>query len=284
MLGSLRRFFRRKRGKIKVIPAIRLQGVIGVRGISGGLTLAGLEKTLEAAFDDKKAPAVLLLVNSPGGSPVQSSLIASRIRGLAEAKKKPVIAVVEDVAASGGYWLATAGDEIFVDPSSLLGSIGVISAGFGFTEAIAKVGIERRVHTAGQSKALLDPFRPERPEDLLLLQEIQGDIHAAFKDQVTRRRAGRLHLAEAGLFEGKVWTGRRAVEIGLADGIATAHDLVRQRFGKKARIRIVEEKRSWLARRLGFGMTSAAEGAAGAITAAALSTLEERIHWQRYGL
>ncbi|SNB60760.1 signal peptide peptidase SppA [Arboricoccus pini] len=282
MLGKLRRFFRRKHGK--VIPAVRLQGVIGSRGLSGGLTLAALEKTLEEAFADKKAPIVLLLVNSPGGSPVQSSLIASRIRGLAESKNKHVIAIVEDVAASGGYWLATAADEIFVDPSSLLGSIGVISAGFGFTEAIAKIGIERRVHTAGQNKALLDPFRPEQPEDLLLLSEIQSDIHAAFKEQVVHRRAGRLRLEEKGLFEGKVWTGRRAVEIGLADGIATAHELIRQRFGKKARIRVIQEKRSWLARRLRFGVASAVGDAAEAITTSTLSALEDRILWQRFGL
>lgn len=277
MIGRLRRWLRGSKGP--VIPAVRLQGVIAARGLGASLNLASVEKPLERAFADKQAPAVLLLLNSPGGSPVQSSLIAKRIRSLAEEKKKPVIAVVEDVAASGGYWLACAADEIFVDPSSLVGSIGVISAGFGFTEAIARLGVERRVHTAGSRKGLLDPFQPEQPDDLLLLREIQVEIHDAFKRHVAERRQGRLKLPEEELFNGRVWTGARAVEIGLADGIAAAHELVRLRFGRKARINPIGQRRSWLARRLRPGAEWPDR-----VAAAALATAEERLAWARFGL
>src|SRR5215213_6818272 len=177
---SVPNFLRRWR-RPTTIPAIRLSGVIGSIGLGGrGLTLAGIERSIDAAFAPKHAPAVALLINSPGGSPVQSALIAGRVRAMAEEKRRPVLAFVEDVAASGGYWLACAADEIFADPSSIVGSIGVISAGFGFAEAIGRLGIERRVHATGERKALLDPFRPERSEDLVLLKGIQHEILGRF--------------------------------------------------------------------------------------------------------
>ena len=186
-----------RRPRPPTIPAIRLAGVIGSVGLAGrGLTLAGLERALDAAFA-RRAPAIALLINSPGGSPVQSALIADRIRALADEKSKPVLAFVEDVAASGGYWLACAADEIFADPSSIVGSIGVVSAGFGFEDALARLGVERRVHTTGERKGMLDPFRPERESDIELLRGIQADILARFVAHVRDRRGGRLKGEES---------------------------------------------------------------------------------------
>lgn len=261
-----------------VVPAIRLNGVIGAVGLRGeGLTLQGLERAIERAFRVAKAPAVALLINSPGGSPVQSSLIAHRIRSLATEHDKRVLAFVEDVAASGGYWLALAADEVWCDPSSLLGSIGVVSAGFGFTDAIQKLGVERRVHTAGSRKALLDPFRPEQPADLDLLREIQGDIHGRFKAWVMERRGSRLQAVDQDLFDGRVWTGERAVPLGLADGLGDARDVVRSRFGADTRLMLVNPARRPLLARLGL------RPGAG-LTDEILAALDERALRQRYGL
>jgi len=269
------RFWRRA----PVVPAVRLSGVIGQIGLAGrGLTLSGLERVLDQAFAVKGAPAVALLVNSPGGSPVQSALIAGRIRALAERKKRPVLAFVEDVAASGGYWLACAADEILADASSIVGSIGVISAGFGFQEAIARLGVERRVHTTGPRKALLDPFRPEREDDLELLRSIQGEIHGRFIAWVRERRGARLERARGELFDGRVWTGAAAVEQGLIDGLGEARAVVRARFGQKVRLVPVNPRQSWLMRRLRFRSEPAH------ILADALEVLEARAHWQRFGL
>lgn len=260
-----------------IVPAIRLTGVIGSVGWRGtGLTLAGLERLLERAFAVKAAPAVALLVNSPGGSAVQSSLIAGRIRALAEEKGRPVLAFVEDVAASGGYWLACAADEIFVDAASIVGSIGVITAGFGFPEALQRLGVERRVHTTGPRKGMLDPFRPEQAEDLLTLRELQQGIFETFKAQVRARRGSRLKADEAALFDGRVWVGSQAVELGLADAIGQAHAIVRERFGKEARLVPFTRPRPWLVRRLGIDGT-ALVGSMGA-------AIEERALWARYGL
>jgi len=262
-----------------VLPAIRLTGVIGAVPLRGrGLTLQTLEGPIEAAFAFKKAPAVLLLINSPGGSAAQSSLIAGRIRALAQEKQKPVLAFVEDVAASGGYWLATAADEVFADPSSIVGSIGVVSAGFGFPDAIARLGIERRVYTAGTRKVVLDPFRPERPEDVAVVREIQDDIHELFKAQVRTHRAGRLRWPEEALFDGRFWTGARALEAGLVDGLGDARGVVRSRFGEDARIKVVNRPRGWLARRLGGGTL------AGELLGEATALVEERLAFARYGL
>src|SRR3954447_11453399 len=263
-----------------LVPAVRLAGVIGSIGLGGrGMTLAGLERALDAAFGHKHARAVALLINSPGGSPVQSALIAGRIRSLAEEKNLPVLAFVEDVAASGGYWLACAADEIYADPASIVGSIGVVSAGFGFPNALARLGVERRVHTTGDRKALLDPFRPERPEDLELLREIQGDILGGFIAWVRGRRGTRLKEDAGELFDGRIWTAERALGFGIVDGLAEPRAFVRERFGKEARLRVLEPRRGILARLLRRGGPDVAavvgEGPAG---------LEERALWQRYGL
>lgn len=262
-----------------VVPAIRLGGVIGdVPFRSGGLTAAALAPAIEAAFAVKRAPAVALLVNSPGGSPVQSSLIAGRIRRLAEEKQRPVLAFVEDVAASGGYWLSLAADEIWADPSSIVGSIGVISAGFGFPELLDRLGIERRVHTTGPRKGLLDPFRPEQPGDIAVLREIQDEIYARFKAEVLSRRAGKLAGDHQELFDGRVWTGATAQRLGLIDGLGDARSVIRDRYGKEAVLAVMNRPRGWLRRRLGFGRTP------GDVVAEALAVLEERWLWQRYGL
>jgi serine protease SohB len=263
-----------------IVPAVRLSGVIGQVGLAGrGLTLAGLERTLDTAFSFKRAPAVALLINSPGGSPVQSALIADRVRDLAARKKRTVLAFVEDVAASGGYWLACAADEILADAASIVGSIGVISAGFGFQEAIARIGVERRVHTTGTRKALLDPFRPERPEDLELLRGVQGQIHARFIAWVEERRGAKLDRSGGReLFDGRIWTGGEAARLGLIDGLGEARAVVRARYGERTRLVPVNPRPGWLLRRLRFRADAAH------MLDEALGALEARAHWRRFGL
>lgn len=233
-----------------VVAVIRLQGAIGAAGRGAGLSDAALAPVLERAFRRKKPAAVALAINSPGGSPVQSSLIAARIRRLAEERDVPVHAFVEDMAASGGYWLASSADFIWADESSVLGSIGVISAGFGFDELIQRWGIQRRVHTAGRSKSMMDPFRPETPEDVARLERLLGPIHQAFKDQIIARRGARL-ASDRDLFTGEIWTGRQAVDLGLADGIAHLVPKMRALYGDKARF-LPYGQRSGLLRRFGL--------------------------------
>lgn len=254
------------------VAVIRLQGTIGIAGRGGpGLSDAALAPVLERAFRRKRPAAVALAINSPGGSAVQSSLIAGRIRRLADKHKLPVHAFVEDVAASGGYWLATAADDIWTDDSSILGSIGVIAAGFGFHEAIAKLGVERRVHTAGRSKSMLDPFRPEKPEDVARLDRLLAPIHAAFIAQVRARRGAR--LAEgADLFSGEVWSGREAVDLGLADGIAHMLPKLQGLYGDKVQL-IPYGLRVPFFRRFGLA-------AAGAL----FDVAEERAAFARFGV
>ncbi|RJL18248.1 S49 family peptidase [Paracoccus siganidrum] len=250
------------------VAVIRLQGAIG-GAARGGLSDVALAPVIERAFRRGKPVAVALVINSPGGSPVQSSLIAARIRRLAEEREIPVHAFVEDVAASGGYWLACAADRIWADDSSILGSIGVISAGFGFQDLIARWGIERRVHTAGRSKSTLDPFRPEKPEDVERLRGILEPIHQAFKDHVTARRGQR--LAEGrDLFTGEFWAGRQAVELGLADGIAHLVPKMKALHGDKTRFLVYGARQPWL-RRIGLS--------AGAV----LDAAEERAAFARFG-
>jgi serine protease SohB len=215
--------------------------------------------------------AVALEINSPGGSPVQSSLIGARIRRLAEEKKIPVIAFVEDVAASGGYWLAAAADEIYADPSSVVGSIGVISAGFGLQGLLEKNGVERRVYTAGNSKSMLDPFRPEQPEDVARLKELLEDIHVNFKEHVSARRMGKL-VEDRDLFTGEIWLARKAVEVGLIDGIGHILPHLQERFGKKVRLQRYGSKKGFLSR---FGAS---------IVDDALYGIEERAQFARFGL
>jgi serine protease SohB len=241
-----------------------------VRFGAPALTDAGLAPLIEAAFARGKPKAVALAINSPGGSPAQSSLIAARIRRLADEKGVPVHAFVEDVAASGGYWLATAADRIHVDPNSIVGSIGVISASFGFQELIARHGIERRVHTAGEDKSLLDPFRPERPEDVERLKRLQAQIHDNFIAQVKARRGDRLSGGD--LFTGDIWVGQAGVDAGLADAVGHLVPTMRALFGDKVAFSVIAPRRP-LIRRLGlFGVGEA------------LDAVETHALWARYGL
>jgi serine protease SohB len=262
-----------------VVAVVRLAGVIGPIGPwRGGLSLAGLASTLERAFGLRGAKAVALAVNSPGGSAVQSALIARRIRALAAEKKLPVYAFAEDVAASGGYWLATAGDEIYADESSIIGSIGVISAGFGFQELLQRLGVERRVHTAGPRKSMLDPFRAENAEDVARLEALQREVHGSFQAQVRERRGARLKADDETLFSGEFWSGRRALELGLIDGIGDMRTVMRDRFGDKVRLRPIGAPRGWLMRR--FRLDAADDDWARDVLAA----VEERALWARFGL
>ncbi len=253
-----------------MVSVLRLQGVIA-GGSPARLNDAALAQIVEKAFRRGRPDAVALILNSPGGSPVQSSLIAARIRRLADEKSVPVVAFVEDVAASGGYWLACAADEIFVDDSSIVGSIGVISAGFGLDGFIGRYGIERRVYTAGRSKAMLDPFRPEQPEDVARLRELQDQIHLSFIDHVKSRRGAKLSET-ADLFTGEIWVGRRAVDVGLADGVGHMADVMRRRFGKDVRFRVYRQRRPFLSR---FGA---------ALLGGASAAIEDRAAYARYGL
>jgi signal peptide peptidase SppA len=263
------------------IAELRLDGIIAPAGPFGrqSLSIERLEPAIRRAFSLPKLAAVALSVNSPGGSAAQSSLIAARIRALAEQKKVPVLAFVEDVAASGGFWLACAADEIFCDATSIIGSVGVISAGFGFQDAIARIGIERRLHTAGARKSLLDPFRPEKPEDVTRLSDLQHQLHEVFKDHVRARRGAKLRGDDASLFEGDIFVGSRAVEVGFADGIGALHATVRARFGERARIvRVGQRRRGLLARLL--PVQDAASGLAAGLVEAA----EHRAAYARFGL
>jgi signal peptide peptidase SppA len=280
MLEWLRNRFRRG----PVVPVVRLSGVIAAGGLLGarGLSIESTAPLLARAFAQRQAKAVALAINSPGGSPVQSALIAQRIRLLAREKNLPVIAFVEDVAASGGYWLACAADEIVADPSSIVGSIGVISAGFGFQDLIARFGVERRVHTSGEKKAMLDPFREENPDDVARLKRLQGEIHDGFKDWVRERRAGKLKGEESELFSGEFWTGRRGLELGLVDSLGELRAVLQARFGAKVHLPVIAARRRFLQR---FGLGSEiAGGTIDSIGPATLAALEERAHWQRFGL
>jgi signal peptide peptidase SppA len=261
------------------VPVVRLSGVIAAGGLLGsrGLSSESVAPLLARAFSLPGAKAVALAINSPGGSPVQSALIAQRIRLLAAEKKLPVIAFVEDVAASGGYWLACAADEVIADPASIVGSIGVISAGFGFQDLIARYGIERRVHTSGERKSMLDPFRPEDPDDLERLKRLQVEIHDDFKDWVRQRRGTRLKGDEALLFSGEFWTARRGLEMGLVDALGELRSVLQQRYGAKVHLPVIAPKRRLLSR---FGLG----GNIDSIGPATIAALEERAHWQRFGL
>ncbi len=270
------------------ISVLRLYGAIGVsRGIGGrGLSHPPLEKAIDAAFESKRVKAVALAINSPGGAPGQSSLIARHIRRLADEKEIPVIAFCEDVAASGGYLLAYAADEIFVNEYSIAGSIGVISASFGAQDAIQRIGIERRVHTAGERKVLMDPFSEEKPEDIARLKALQKVIHARFIDWVKGSRKDRLTEGTP-LFDGDVWVGESAVEVGLADGVGELQPVLKERFGKDVTFKEYGgEKRGLLARLMGrdvVGPSLGTEIGAGAAEAA-VDVVEQRLAWGRYGL
>lgn len=271
-----------------LVTVVRLSGIIagGQLPLQGGvLNLGTLAPVLERAFSIPGLKAVALAINSPGGSPVQSALIGGRIRQLADEKKVPVLAFVEDVAASGGYWLAAAADEIYADANSIVGSIGVIRSGFGFTGLIERLGVERRVHTAGENKSFHDAFRPEKPEDVERLDRIMGQTHRTFIDYVRARRGAKLAQPEdPRLFSGDFWLGQEAKQLGLIDGIGDLHSTLRARFGERVRMIPVGRGRPWW-RRFGYAgaggdfssqVFGAAEGA--------MAALEARALWNRYGL
>jgi signal peptide peptidase SppA len=277
---------RRWRAGVKIVPVVRLSGVIGFSTpLRPGLTIGGLARALDRAFAVRRAAAVALVVNSPGGSAVQSHLIFRRIRQLAEERQIPVLVFVEDVAASGGYMIACAGDEIICDPSSIVGSIGVVGTSFGFDEAIKKLGIERRVYTAGEHKVMLDPFLPEKAEDVDHLKTIQREIHATFIDLVKGRRASNLTGPEETLFSGEYWGAKTALGHGLIDRIGDLRSVLRERYGEDVLTPLVTVERGLFGRRLppGVGERDGLWGRAG-LADEIVSAIETRAMWARYGL
>lgn len=285
MLSKIRSILpRRFRNDKPIIPVVRLQGAIGMQSpMRSGLSLASAALPLEKAFSIKKAPAVALIINSPGGSPVQSRLIFKRIRDLAKENEKEVLVFVEDVAASGGYMIAVAGDEIFVDPSSIVGSIGVVAAGFGFTELIKKIGVDRRVYTAGEKKVTLDPFQPEVPDDIAYIKSLQLELHETFIDLVKSRR-GDVLGEDPDLFTGKFWTGRTAVELGLVDSIGDLRGVLKDRFGDKVEPKLISAPRGLFGRRAAVGIGLKGQRLTEGLGEDLISAVEERALWMRYGL
>jgi signal peptide peptidase SppA len=278
----------RLRPGIAVVPVVRLSGVIGaVTPLRPGMSLAGVARTLERAFDMKNAKAVALVINSPGGSPVQSRQIYVRIRQLAAEKKLPVLVFVEDVAASGGYMIACAGDEIFCDPSSILGSIGVVGGAFGFQDLIKKIGVERRLYTAGAHKAMLDPFLPENPDDVARVKALQREIHAIFITLVKQSRGSRLKGADDILFTGEYWAGETSVSLGLADAIGDLRSTLRARYGDKVLTPVIAPATGMLSSLLGrksagAGALASLDGFAG-LPDELISALETRAIWAKFG-
>lgn len=286
---------RRFRSDQPIVPVVRLTGVIGFSTpLRPGLSLAGVARTLDRAFSFRSAPAVAIAINSPGGSPVQSHLIFRRIRELAAEKNRRVIAFVEDAAASGGYMIACAADEIVADPHSIVGSVGVVGGSFGFDKAIAKLGIERRLYTSGEHKATLDPFLPENPDDVARLKKLQREIHDGFIALVKSRRGSKLNGTEEDLFSGEYWTGLRGLELGLVDALGDLRGVLRQRYGDKVVTPLISAERSWLGRRLpGIGGLAGSPGGIGGshgdlqqtgLAGDIISALEARALWARYGL
>jgi serine protease SohB len=274
---------RRFRTDIPVVPVVRLHGVIGLSSpLRPGLTLSGIARALDRAFATRNARAVALVINSPGGSPVQSHLIFRRIRELAQQKKRRVIAFVEDAAASGGYMIACAADEIIADPYSIVGSIGVVGGSFGFDKLIAKIGVERRLYTSGEHKAMLDPFLPENAGDVERLKALQKEIHESFIALVKSRRDGKLAGPENDLFSGEYWTGDHALQLGLVDSIGDLHTVLRERFGDKVSTPLIASERSLFGRRVpGVNLN---EMMRGGFAEDLISALEARAMWSRYGL
>ena len=276
--------FRRDR---PIVPVVRLTGVIGFSTpLRPGLSLAGVARTLDRAFAIRRAAAVALSINSPGGSPVQSHLIFRRIRELADEHKRPVIAFIEDAGASGGYMIACAGDEVIADPYSIVGSIGVVGGSFGFDKLIAKIGVERRLYTSGDHKAMLDPFLPENPDDVERLKKLQRHIHEDFIALVKSRRGAKLQGPENDLFSGEYWTGQKAMELGLVDAIGDLRGTLRERFGDKVVTPLITAERGFLGRRiLGVARSDAMGAVAGlGLAEDLISALEARAIWARYGL
>ena len=264
-------FFKKK----KIVPLIRLSGVIGNVGkFKQGIDLTGQEELIKKAFAVKKSPAVAISINSPGGSPVQSHLVHDFIRQQAKKNKKKVIIFAEDVAASGGYLISCAGDEIYANQSSIIGSIGVIYSSFGFTELIKKIGIQRRVYTAGKNKSTLDPFLEEKKEDIERLKNIQLDLHKNFIEVVENSRSTKLKKDNGiELFSGEFWSGKKALELGLIDGIGNSNEVLREKYGDDIIIKNFEKSKGWLARKL--SSESQVE--------MLINSIEEKSIWQKYG-
>ncbi len=274
-----------------VVPVLRFNGPIGMATpLRPGLSIGTAASAIEKAFELSKLPTIAIVINSPGGSPVQSSLITKRVRQLAAEKGKKVYVFCEDVAASGGYWLALSGDEIYADLSSIVGSIGVIASGFGFDKAIDKLGIDRRVYTSGTSKSILDPFKPEKAEDIVRLKALQGDIHDNFIAMVKERRTGKLKGTDDELFSGAFWSATKAMDHGLIDGISDVRSKMRELHGDKVRLKLVSMERGGLLSR--FRRSSAletlgrfgSEGGGLAFADDLVSAIEARALWSRFGL
>jgi signal peptide peptidase SppA len=285
--GALRPILPKRLRGLPVVPVVRLAGIIGFSTpLKPGFTLTTVARALERAFTMRTAKAVALLINSPGGSPVQSHLVYRRIRQLAAESARPVIAFAEDVAASGGYMIACAADEIFCDPSSIVGSIGVVGGSFGFPKLMDKLGVERRLYTSGEHKAMLDPFLPENPQDVERLKALQRDIHEEFIELVKRSRGARLKGPEKTLFSGEYWTGGKAIELGLADGIGDLRATLRARFGDDVITPLVAPARGWFGRVQPSVAPSDITGLPRAADFAEeiISALEARALWARYGL
>src|SRR5262245_26901254 len=296
--GSLRRLSLRRildrllpksiRSDAVTVPVIRLHGTIMTGGgqLRPSLSLASTAGLIEKAFSFGDAPAIAISINSPGGSPVQSRLIYKRIRDLASEKNRTVLMFIEDVAASGGYMIAAAGDEIIADPSSIVGSIGVVSASFGFPELLKKIGIERRVHTAGRNKAVLDPFQAEKKEDVDRLKALQLEVHETFIDLVKERRGPKL-ATDPDLFTGLFWTGKRGLELGLVDALGDMRTILKDRYGPKTRLKLITQPRGLFGRGLGFFGSRGAFSVPDIAQAAAsglIEAAEERALWSRFGL
>jgi serine protease SohB len=275
----------RFRSDIPVVPVVRLFGIIGMgTPLRPGLMLSTAARSLERAFATRNARAVALIINSPGGSPTQSHLILRRIRQLAEEKKIPVLAFIEDVGASGGYMLAIAADEIICDQYSIVGSIGVVGGSFGFPKLMEKLGVERRLYTSGENKAMLDPFLPEKPEDVKRIKSIQKDIHQHFIALVKERRGAKLHGSDKTLFSGEFWTAQTAIELGLADSIGDMRSTLRARYGDKVRTPLIAAERGFFGRSKSGVSLADALGKRQGLGDDLLSALEARALWSQYGL
>ncbi|RUP07608.1 S49 family peptidase [Hyphomicrobium sp.] len=268
-----------------VVPVLRFSGPIGMATpLRPGLSLAGYANAIEKAFSLSKLPAVAIVINSPGGSPVQSNLIFNRLRQMAAEKEKKVYVFCEDVAASGGYFLAIAGDEIYADPSSIIGSIGVVSRSFGFVDLLQRLGVERRVYTAGADKNQLDPFLPEDADDVARLKAIQQDVHDVFIGLVKERRLGKLKAPDAELFSGAFWSASKATDFGLIDGITDVRSKMRQIFGDKVRLKVVEPEKAGLLSRLRRAPGASGLGNGLAFADDLVSAMEARSLWSRFGI
>ena len=270
--------------KKSIIGIVKLSGIISTEtrlGSRGGLNLNDLSDSFTKAFSFKNLKAIVLLVNSPGGSPVQSALIANRVRDLAKEKEIPVYCFIEDLAASGGYWLSCAADKIYAMESSIIGSIGVITSGFGAVEAIKKIGIERRVYSQGKNKGLLDPFLPEKKDDVKQILTIQKDLHAQFINWVKKRRGKRLKAKDEVLFNAGVWSGTKAKELGLIDGIGDYYNVMKDIFGNEIKFKDFSKKTSWFKQKF---LSNRNEFNADCLIESLIKNIEERIIWSKYGL